>query len=100
MEGNGDTELLCPGPYRVVVVGRVEAELIQPEGVTRHLRIVVSQCVEGTLHVAGAEHRLEAQFGDRVLQFGVRFLWSVHRDGGNRRQTVGVAGECLRIGPV
>ncbi|MGA2837335.1 MAG: amidohydrolase family protein, partial [Acidimicrobiales bacterium] len=59
VEGDRHPELLGPGPHRVVVVGRVQAELVEPERVAGELGVGVGERREGALDVAGAQHRLE-----------------------------------------
>ena len=100
VEGDRDAELLGGRPDRVVVVGAVDAELIEPRRPPRQLRLRRGRRVDRALHVSGAQHRLEAEHVDRVLELGHGFVGRVHRDRRHRREPVGERGEGLGVAAV
>ena len=98
VERGGDPQLEALRPERVVVVRAVDAVHVEPQGVARQLRVAIRDHAGRPLHVAGEEHRLEAEHVDRVLELLDRLGGGVHGDRRDRRETVGELTE--RVGVV
>ncbi len=91
VEGHGEPERASAPPDRVVVVGAVESEAVEPGPLAGHqerARLVVG-LGDRAHHALRKRDDLEALRG-AVIEGRERLLWRVHRDDAGDRQAIGV----------
>ena len=90
VEGGCHAEFLAAPPDRVVVVERVVTEGVEP---APGAAAAVVRAGDDTHEHDG----LESEFDDGMVEFGDGFLGRVDRDGGDRLETIAVAGVHLGV---
>ena len=90
VEARYDAEVATLRPHRVVVVLAVDAERVGPPRETGDLWRTLDQGFDRPLHVARQHHRLEAAFGDGVVELVDRLRGREHRDDRHRGHPVGM----------
>src|SRR6266852_5544443 len=93
MEGRLNFEFEAFGPYRVVVVLAVESESVDPVAVAARFRRYPHRSLDRPAHITRHHDGLEAEFANRIFEFGDCLLRRMHRDGRDRQEAVGIAGE-------
>ncbi len=95
VEGGRDPELDTAAPERVVVMGRVVAQRVDPPRAA-HALGTRDEARDHPSH----DHRLQPQFADGVVQLVDGLIRRERRDHGDRQEAVTVAGVDLRGGAV